>query len=919
MIDKLSEYIAYLENRLKNEFFQQISTEELILRNKGWDLNKYEVLRQLPTNFHEIRQTDIDTLGGEYFPYPVLLKFKKYREFPLDFVNIGLAEVEQQEPMSGDYTVVDYGWIKVKSKKSEDNIRLVRLDEVLGLVDKQYLSDILGEKKDDGTFTELEIMGIIGLITVIQPPVRFMEEVWKTSILNSNNGITLRKYLKVWSTSIKRWPDYWTQRYNCEIEKIIETETVLGYLIEDTPQAYHMRMVDRLLEKKTIYYDRPFDEFLIDVKQALATGFDDGRVEYVKELGLVDYLNNWNNWTTAGSAPEYRIQARDGKLIRINKSALPLVTTIDDVLSHADISASVVYKAEVGKNRPAYSTCTKNILVGGYLLDKYSSVLQDARTTANYITYSNQERLKFALDLLTVEEKMGVMTADIEENDINHIPVFNCLLLFYRLSKILLPEDRDLLYQFLKDKEYNIIRIPTTVVKNTGYLFKARVYDVKGQYTYYIGDGGEKSGEKDTFDTNSLNNYVTDYLASRVALRIDNSLQLFPAIVGGDDKTGLVKTIKAAAICMLANTGIYLPISANKSYISYTTGEFFRIMYIRGRRRQGYPSRVIHSIISSNPASSQELDIINAFKAYWSNCSQIQRRGGDHDTLVSWFRTYVAAKGIPFEVISVATENGGCGIPVHPTNIWDHVKPGIPRYKRIKKEYNIQDKWFKDIMINLRVNNIPGVPDSYFEDMLTGVRDRENRSDSRKQYKEQLDRWKKNYVLVRGDGIRGLLPETLIKRCEPVKNYFNSRSAVHYVLDNILNLVADYKNAGAQYFKVKGEYQLYSDILNRGKFDKFRDKLTMLTGVGVLFIADNFRNTKTAYTLSTLLNNQLALTSPVDFSFPADMSFLYLDMSTYLLGPVRIHSPSEFVWFSDFIRFTVAEGFMPYLDWATRW
>lgn len=925
-MSELDLFIADVTDQLKKKFYKQVTTEELIMRNEGWDLSRIQALANTPLNNSQISETNIRELGPEYFPYSVLGRFRTYRDYPYEFAVRKLLKVEEQRPMSGEYNNYQYLGIKYKSKASEEHIRLLRIEEVVNISNVNNLLNLLGERNDH-TYTELEIMGMVKLLEVIKPPPRFIKEVWG-EVKYANNGVTLRKRLKTWSLSIKRWPDYWTQRYNCEIQHIIETETVLGYLIEDSMQTYHLELVDDLLSDKYIYYDDTFDNFLLDIQEGLRIGFEQGEIAEILDINLEDFANDWNNWTTAGSASEYRMKVReeDGsiKKLRINKAALPITTTLNDLLNYDDYSAGVLMKAEVGKNRIAFSCPTKEFMLSKYLLEKYDKSFQTAQSTSNYISYSNVERLQFSLDMCTIDSSVGVITADIEENDVNQICLLNIMYMYYMFKSVILPQDETYLLEVLRTMMYNTVRVKTSIVNDLEYKFKAELVKQENGFNYYRGNGGMFSGLGITFSINTANNLATDHLSLKASQRLilKYSIEVTWArplsIAGGDDRTGLCRTIVEAALSFLCNSGIYLPINPEKSYVSYSTGEFFRIMYIRGERRQGYPSRVIHSILTSNPASTQELDIVNAIKAYWSNCAQIMRRGGDREALISTMISYAKAKGVSEEIISVPTESGGCGVPINPAYYAYRVVPGIPRYKPKFRDYLINKTWFNKIMDTLKVNNIPGVADSYLSDMMTGIKDPTARSEAKALYRKKFDKWKSDHSVIFMK-TKVIMPERLLVHGKLIQGYFNSRSAPHAVLDNILNITSDYIIKRKQYYDIRNEYQLFSDILNRGNFPKFSDKLDMLTDLGILFIADNFRNTKSAYVVKNLLNGNLALSSPVLFSFPADMTFLYLTIGQGVLGPITIRTPAEFVWFSDYIRFSVANGFLPYLSWATNW
>jgi len=927
MMDELEIFIKEVSDTFREKFYKQVTTRQLFSRVNGWSEERMKTLAKMPDNPAQISELDIDIIGTTYFPYSTLVKFSAFRDTPLTFTYDRINKVKDQPPMSGDYQPEQVSQIKYKTKKSEENIRLLRLEEVLTPTIEIKLLKLLGEANDH-RYTELEIMGMIGLMHIINSPERFMTEVWQ-EIRKSDNGVTLRKRLKVWGLSIKRWPDYWSQRYNCGIEKLIETETVLGYLIEDSLQAYHLELIDKMLADTFVYYDQDYDTFVIDVKRSLKDGFEDGEVHDIPDFTLREYLNNWNNWTTSGSANEYRatVETQDGdtQKLRINKSALPLFTTLEEVLANNDSSAGIVIKAEVGKNRLAYSAPTRVTLVGKYLLDKYDAYGQSAKTTANYISYTSEQRLQLAYKLISLKPQIGMITADIEENDINHNTYLDVLLFYWKFQSVITsPEDRSLLLLFLRDRLMSIVRVNTKQLESVDYIMKSPILKVEGEFTYFYGFAGILSGLPDTYTMNSFVNYSTDRLATLAAIRLVAELEapplqpVFDPIVGGDDETVPCTSIRTAALTFEFKSSIYLPVNSEKSYLSYTTCEFFRIMYIRGSRRQGYPSRIIHSIISNNPAKSQEIDIVTSIKAFWSNCSQVHRRGGDLDALKGWCYRYAHAKNIDRRVVSIPTEHGGCGVPLDPSLFSSHVIPGVPRFKMIFRKYQTNKKWFNDIMVQLRVANIPGVSDSYFNDMLTGVRDADARKDSRNTYKEQVAKWKKDFTIVQQRTVP-LIPSNLTSSMESIENYWNSQSAPGAVLDAILMAVSQNNEHKDKYYKIRSEYQLFSDILNRGLFRRFKDKINTLTELGLLFVSQNFQNTKSAYVVQSLLNGTLSLSSPVDWSFPADMTFIYQNIGLNVLGPVTIRTPAEFVWFCDYIRYACARGFLPYLSWSTSW
>lgn len=918
----LEQYTKTIEKLFVESHYEVVDFETLISRN-GWSTDQLTTLINLPAKFSQISYNDINTIGAQWFPYNVLHKYNAFRDYPYEYVKGKLGMVDLlADRQSGKYEQRTINGINYLGKRSEDNIRTLRLEELTRDHESQDIKSMLGSS-NDFRYTELEIMGMIGLLRIIKPPMRFLEQVWFPAIRHANNGIVLRAMIKCWSTSIKRWPEYWTTRYNTEIQYIIETETVLGYIIEDTMQEYHLDSIKETLANKKFSYTLHFPLLktrILDVLKELVEPVGARPMDY----SIKEYFNNSNNWATPGAASGYKIYTEpteDGEVpqkLRINKNALPLFYTLEDVLTDRREDAGVVLKAEVGKNRIAYSASTSVTLLESYIVDKYWYLFDGSTSRTNYIAYTNPERLRLAATLISTADEYGIVSADIEANDVIQNSVFNTLIYLWQFELYPPePEDEEVILRVADAMLYNKVRIPKNIINLYDYDFEDYIYNSDKNNIYVKGSGGALSGQKFTYARNTRNNVIVS------ALSIDLVSNYFPGeymdpIVGADDSIAISRTVRSTIMQFLLNTSILLTVNPAKSYISYTSGEFFRIMYIKGSRRQGYPCRIIHSVIAVNPASSQEIDIVNNLKSYWDNCSQLIRRGGDEAVLKNWLLKLAHSKRVSLPVLCAATEQGGVGIPISDEYMFSVINPGIPRYKQTYREYNYNKTWFNEIMIELRMTQVPGGVESYFGDMQTGIRDKVARTESKDKYKRAVDNWANTYFHSKTK-VRPRIPERLLRSGEAVMDFWGSYNDILGTLDSAMNQINNISRQRNIYYKVLKEYQLYTDILNRGQYPKFVDKLDTLTGLGLLFISDNFKNTKSAYVTKTLLNGQLALSSPVNFSFPADMTFMYVDMGVTLLGPVTIKSPAEFTWFSDYIRFSVATGFLPYMRWACNW
>lgn len=810
-------------------------------------------------------QKDIEIIGPVYFQYNILRRYKSFRQYPLQYVKSELKNVKPMEPVVTD--IYETNGIYYSMKPAEKNILILRPDEIF--TGTTRLQKLLGPA-NDGRYNVLEVIGMYHQLELGVLPDKFMDEVWAPNVQQSRSGEELRKRIKPYTTSIKRWPEYWEEVFQVNSSLIAETETALGYIIKEELDDSHLESVASTLSVTPVRFAGTEAEFWSSIKLII----DLWPVHKPKDIDFELYLNSWHLWTTSGSAPEFRVKTKDGQTLRVNKSALPLVITKEELLSSKNDWNRVIQKAEVGKNRIAYSTPTLNTLQEGYIVYKYS--LED--NPSMFTSLSNAEKFTWSANIVGSKNKYA--SSDIEQNDFIHSTYLDTYIMGYLLyNRLSTQEDINIVVEILERNLINKVLVKHEMTP----IWAPFLERDRGLSVLLSGSGGIMSGRRWTTLLNSIVNFLINTLAVTNVRKLSLG---YPSrnTFGGDDSIQVVDTLRSGILIFILETAMFLTINPTKSYISDTTGEFFRVQYKIGEYRSGYYSRVIHSIVSNNPVSMQEIDAVTKCKAFWANCQQILRRTMNKGSayLQKLMSILASIAGVR-NTLTIAPSNGGCGIS--PQNIISTsiATPGIPRFTQTKKveDYKLNYKWFDQCM-SVVDPGLPGIRESYIQDMLDGIRDIDSRVEQRKRYRLKLRLWSPRIIEQPPTSTPQRYSQSLLMNSNPIT-----------VTSKTIEHVNTKRTRQRAYFHVNKKYQLFIDVLSRAIFPRFKDKLEYLTSSGILWLNGSYRNTKSAYTLKSVMLKSLDTVGSM-LSLPPDMNFIPNTEIVSMIGFQPVRSPSDY-------------------------
>lgn len=875
--------------------YENTQSYSKLLRGTFSDTQIFRLIQASPNNVSDI----VNDIGPDWFPYSIL-KNTKHKDYPQTFV---LNQLEFGKTVEiDDSSIEEVNGIRYYINNNYRHILILRPNEVL--MNPKPLLELLGNA-NDGRYNVLEILGMYHLVMSGIVPLSFINDIWKPLVRKSSDGIELRRNLKLYSTSIKRWPEFWEGIYDVESALMAETETVLGYIITDITEE-HLISIDNILSTPKLSYPGTSEQFFKHLeyhldhwKQTIDT--------QVRDEDYSSFLANWNAWTTSGSAPEFKLRDDSGHKYRINKSMLPLVSDIGYFTGpKPQVYSKIILKAEVGKSRIAYSTPTYYSMAESYIAHKYSNYLEDANK--DMFTAKSQES-KLLQSAKFIETNKFLASSDIEKNDFIHITYLDTYILLYMLRKHLVTQE-----------DINVVlSIASFYCTNKLQLDK----DYKARFLQYYnpelkarkdrivleGIGGLMTGRRLTTLLNSVLNYAINAISVDLVNKVHP--KCYSNTFGGDDSIQEVTSILSGILLYSTETNILLTINPTKSYISRVTGEFFRVQYKVGGDRRGYWSRVIHSIIANNPVSRQELDVITKLKGYWSNIQQILRRtnnkGKDYFTKLLFILANV--NKIKKDWLSITVENGGCGISVSGVNDFSVLRPGIPRFHERIRKYEFNYNWFDQSMIALNPDKLDGINHSYLNDMTRGIRDFENRRQSRLDYRKRLKAYK---------------PVVLAGRITS-HSAFNQRSFYLTSKDKVeaVNILTNSSNIYRKQFNTNirvqdDKYQYYLDVLNRAKFVKFRDKLNYLINAGILSIQPNLINRFSAYVMQQLLTKSVSVVSKW-YSLPPDMTWAVKDRTLSYILNQRVFKPSTYSVLCTKLYDEFYQKNISSLGWAYDW
>jgi len=833
----------------------------------------------------------IAAVGPEYFGYNILRNYKKYKNYPFEFA-INLSN-KAPSPLVLSNDIYSAKGVYYSMKPAEKNILILRPDEVFD--DPSQLINLLGSS-NDGRYNVLEVLGMYHLLKLKILPDLFIKQVWLPAVRRAANGEDLRNYIKAFTISIKRWPDYWEAIYQTESSYIAETETVLGYIIKEEMEQSHIESIRDSLVVTPIRFAGTAAEFWETADAIIDTWPVNGK----RDINFDGYLNNWNLWTTSGSAPEFRVKTREGKDLRVNKSALPLVITKSELLNAKNDYSRVIQKAEVGKNRIAYSTPTLNTIQEGYFSYKYR-LEENPRM---FPSLSNSQKLSWSANVID-EKKMLWASSDIEKNDFIHSTYLDTYIMARLLSHVL-DNEADVLIAVEV-----LMRNMTNKVYVRGEMhdeWKDILLKVRKSGVVLEGSGAIMSGRRWTSLINSIINYFFNQIASRTVIKYDIG-KVLTNFFGGDDSIQAVASLVAGIFIFVIQTSLLLTINPTKSFISSYSAEFFRVQFKIGNKRKGYFARVLHSIVSNNPVSTQEIDVVTKLKAFWANCQQIIRRSDNKGSDYLWNLLLKLARiNNARHVIDIAPANGGCGLSFTAQSNNKIASPGIPRFRQEKSinDYELRFDWFDECMQVLDPG-VEGIRQSYVQDMLEGIRDIDNRVEQRKEYKTKMRAW--TPLITYGPSsmhFKGYNTQVLVQP-GPTKSVEIINSGTQ------LN-----RSRARQYFQVLGNYQTYIDVMSRGIFPRFKDKLEYLTRTGILWLNGSYRNTKSAYSLKSIMLSSFDVVGSV-LSLPPDMNYIQSDDIPAMIGFQKVVSPSSYYqvcstyWESNYLWLTKLS------PWALGW
>lgn len=881
--------VLALSNSLRNDLLSKVIVQyksfDSWLRARGYSEQQIQPL--MVNSFYPSKKI-VQTVGLEFFDYGTLSRLG-FDNYPDDFVKDKLSRLLPIPQRSGSYHEYTVKGINFISKSQEDRIRILRINEVVDNPDT--LLALLGSA-NDFRYTELELIGLYYFITFTKDITLYVKTILKPALALSTNGLELRAYLGVYTVSIKRWPEYWIKKLHTNEGSIFEVETVFGYIQDIVGQSHFDEVLD-VLQLDNINVLCSPEEF-VTVLDNYISNYSDQTV-LKTDLNFNTFCDDWNLFTTSGSAPEYKIFDEDGKAHRVSKSVLPLVTTPFDLLALDNVN-KVITKSEPKKFRIAYSVNTRDNFIESYFSDCFPMIFKRGNEN-HYTEMTTWEKLHLAGKLLETNKLLA--SSDIEKNDYIHNSVMDA----YIISRIIpLSQINDydayLLYTLLDSTRVNKVVFPAFGNQNKKEL---------------SGLGGLFSGRRWTTFLNSFVNSFFNFVARSMVSSL-KPLQVSKNVFGGDDSIQTVTAQNYGLLVYIYESCLLLTINPYKSYVSGYAGEFFRVLYIKGEKRLGYQNRLIHSLTSNNPASKQEIDLLSKFKAFDSVIQQFIRRGGlptSNSLLLKLSKVY----DIPESFLHIPVTSGGFGIGI--TDYSSKLKPGLPRFKTLHKEYKMNLSWYNRCMASLNSLGIPGVSESYLQDMKEGIRDFDLRKQSKLVYKTAILKWKqmvqivkavpKKEAFIRSVNLGSLAREEIIVR---------SATTIGTVVNNLANLFSTLRPVN--YFSILN-YRLFNDILNRGVFPKFKDKLNSLVLNGALTLSNRWVNSKTASVLKKLLNSKFDSNSKQVTSLPQDLSFYPKGIFCSVLSFAAVRSPIDYVLFSDIIQEDISVALRAVLPQLIAW
>lgn len=720
--------------------------------------------------------------------------------------------------------------ISVWSTKSMDRIRIFHLDELLTIRTSQQF-DLLRDQFD-GRYSELEVMGLCVYLNLVELPELLFDNL-RRILTDSKDGLEARARLKPWSTSMKRWLPLWADKLGLSnLYPFVELETIFGYITGNGIDPSHVDDLTYMLSTKQIHWYGP--DLFTDVftKTLKHTWVPKGTPE---TFDLLEYFSNWNWWTTSGAASECRIMLANGKIVRINKSALPRAVSLEHLKAMRYQPNRVLIKSEVGKRRIAFSSPTYWSLVEGYLLKKYVGIM-DKVMYEDFIAMTNKNKFDYQCGINDeLLDGNYIVSSDIEKNDFDHDTYLDALAWCTLLEGHLSPEDTEIFLDLMTSKLQNWVLVreeidsPAVVSK-----------DEKG--SHLLGRGGLMSGRRGTTNLNNISNNVLNVMAANLVYPTtgDTNVNYF----GGDDSQCKADSYWSGWLRLIYMDCIMLHISPAKSYVSNTNGEFFRVA-TNGKTRWGYLTRVVHSVTQNNPVSAQPIDLLSRVRSLTSVLEIVARRGGDLEYCSSLTNYFVQnILHLDLRLLNIPVCKGGLGVG-KPTPM--RCTPGIPIYDPKTPDTITVDSWF-DI---IKMIELPDVRESYGKDMLQGVRDIENRDASKKIYKSKLKTWKTDMVILEdrtipNDKVMRSMETYFTRTYENLPSYrLNWSERFQYVNSEIDPAISGTKDL----YNII-DYQGAVDVINRTQFGKVRLKIRALQEMNLV---EFFSGTVSSFSGSVLL------------------------------------------------------------------
>lgn len=798
-----------------------------------------------------------------YVEDKILLKFRP--DYPLYFAEN--EEVNYKEP-HGKYEQLIYKNLKYKSKPSESRTRHFRIEELYDLTD---IVRLLGEANDH-RYSEIELCGIILWVYMSKPNPYYLT-IFKKLLVRAKHGLELRALLKPYSVSIKRWPTYWV-KYLKNNEPYIEVETILGYVITETITPDMLEDLDKQLDITPInYYGGP--DFLLRDVDKMIKAWHDVPPRPTKDISLSEFFNSWDLWTTSGSASDYRANV-NGKKKRIHKSALPLYCTVKELYEGRLQPSRTSVKAETAKSRLVFATPTYDSLSVSYLLYKYDTHVQNSNTR-DYFSFSQEQMLNTSASFIdALKQNKYVGSSDIEKNDWLHNVLFDLYVFVCLIEPVILEEDIPVLLDICSRSTINWIFVPNIKYSSRHVKFS----NDKG--THLVSTGALVTGQRRTTLYNGFYNRIYNSLAQIMVSRTIGYDPGLYNIFGGDDSIQLFNDHTAGVLTYIAATTILLTISPLKSFISQNSAEYFRVNY-NDKYRTGYSNRVIHSIVSANPTSQQEVDVVLKCKSMYDTL-QIFKRRSRSDLTDTIFSLYLKRLEVNPEMCLVPTSAGGIGIGLPSDKI---LQPGIPRY-RSDVTYKPVGNWFNLMAPYLNPYKLEGVLESYIKDMSKGVIDREETKRSRDKYKSSFSYWlgKVKFKNGKNDFLAAISSLDRSKGMLYTINQFTEFSAG--VFPTLAGSTAAWQNYVNTYVSDKrsiriidkSDTRVISDIINRSEMKKISDKIMFLSDNNLVTFGFNIINRLPGKVLLDLVLSSITGNAS-NATVPTDMHFIFSVIQPY--------------------------------------